>query len=342
MGLLEDDEVVASCALELDGHPEASEPAADHRDVEALGLGHGPTLAPCALSVRRPIVCRMLFGFVVPYADARDFADLAALGERSGWDGVFTWEALFGVDAWVSLAAAAMTTERIRLGTLLTPVSRWKPWDLASRVGTVDRLSGGRVILGAGLGALHEGWTAFEADEGRRVRAEKLDESLAIYAGLLQGQPFEFSGRHYTARPTSFMLPDPPVQRPHPPVWMVGAHVSGRQRQPSIERAARWQGLLPQLIDGESRQRPTTLEELAWIVEAVRALREADGESMSGYDVVLEADSTGEFVQREPNDPGAWAEAGVTWWVESWWTLKRSAAGLAELRRRVAAGPHVR
>ena len=281
----------------------------------------------------------MLFGFVVPYADARDFADVAALGERSGWDGVFTWEAVFGVDAWVSLAAAAMTTQRIRLGTLLTPVSRWKPWDLASRVGTVDRLSGGRAILGAGLGALHEGWTAFEADEGRRARAEKVDECLAVYAGLMLGQPFSYSGRHYTAGPTDFMLPDPPVQQPHPPVWLVGAQVAGRARQPSLERAARWEGILPAMIDGESRHRPTTVDELAGIVEVVRDRRAAAGLSMTGFDVVLEADSTGEFVQREPSEPGAWADAGATWWVESWWTLERSPAGLAELRRRVAAGP---
>ena len=164
----------------------------------------------------------MRFGFVVPHGDARDFAQVAALGERHGWDGVFTWEAVWGVHAWVTLGAASMVTERIRLGTLLTPVSRWKPWDLASAVGTADRLSGGRVIVGAGMGALHDGWTAFEADEGRRARAEKLDECLAIYAGLMRGQPFAYSGKHYSAEPTDFFPPDPPVQRPHPPVWMVG------------------------------------------------------------------------------------------------------------------------
>src|SRR5262245_48739206 len=108
----------------------------------------------------------MRFGFVVPYAaEAREFADLAAVAERCGWDAVFTWEALWGVDAWVTLATAATRTESIRLGTMVTPVSRIKPWDLATKVRTVDRLSEGRVILGAGLGALHDGWTAFEADE---------------------------------------------------------------------------------------------------------------------------------------------------------------------------------
>jgi hypothetical protein len=275
------------------------------------------------------------FGFVVPYADAREFADLAALGETSGWDGVFTWEALFGVDAWVSLGAAAMVTESIRLGTLLTPVSRWRPWDLASRVGTVDRLSGGRAILGAGLGALHDGWLAFEPDEGRAERAEKLDESLAIYAGLCAGQPFEYTCEHYSARPVDFMLPDPTVQRPHPPVWMVGAQVLGRARQPSLDRAARWQGLIPQIIDREERAKPDSIEAFAAIVDEVATRRADNGLEMRGYDVVLEADSFGGFIRREPAEPAAWAQAGATWWVESWWNLDRSDEG----RRRVHAGP---
>lgn len=114
------------------------------------------------------------FGFVAPFADARDLSELAALAEAHGWDGVFLAESIWGVDAWIALAAAAMTTQRLRLGTLLTPVVRWKPWDLASRVGTVDRLSNGRAIMGVGLGALHDGWLAFEADEGRRTRAQKV------------------------------------------------------------------------------------------------------------------------------------------------------------------------
>ena len=189
---------------------------------------------------------------MVPYADSREFADVAALGEAHGWDGVFTWESLYGVEAWVTLAAAAMTTERIRLGTLLTPASRHRPWDLASRVSTVDRLSGGRVVMGVGLGALHSGWLRFEADEGRPVRAEKLDESLAVYAGLLGDEPFTFEGRHYPVRPSGTdepPPPPPPVQRPHPPVWVVGAYLPTRSRQRSLERAARWQGLLPVFAD---------------------------------------------------------------------------------------------
>ena len=277
----------------------------------------------------------MRFGFVVPYANAREFAELAALGERCGWDAVFTWEAVWGEHAWVTLGAAAMVTERIRLGTLLTPASRWRPWDLASAVGTVDRLSGGRAVMGVGLGAVHEGWTAFEADEGRRARAEKLDECLAVYDGLMRGQPFGYDGKHYSVRPTDHLVPDPPAQRPRPPVWVVGARVDGRAAQPSLARAARWDGVLPSIAKDEG----ASPDDFAAVVAEVLALRAAAGLADAPYDVVIEGDSTREFVQLDPPRPAAWAAAGATWWIESWWTIERGSAGLAEVRRRIEAGP---
>jgi hypothetical protein len=286
------------------------------------------------------VVYRLRYGFVVPHAEAREFAEIAALGESSGWDGVFTWESLWGVHAWVTLGAAAMTTSRVKLGTLLTPAARWKPWDLTSAVLTVDRLSGGRAVLSVGLGAVHKGWTAFEADEGRRVRVEKLDEVLAIYDGLMRGQPFGYQGKHYSATPTDFHLPQPPVQRPRPPVWVVGVQVLGRERQPSLDRAARWDGLLPQLIDtGDERRHLDRPAELAGIVGQVTARRGELGLAGEPYDVIIEADSTGEFIQLEPPAPHAWAAAGATWWIESWWSIPAGPDGLAEVRRRVQAGP---
>jgi Luciferase-like monooxygenase len=279
------------------------------------------------------------FGFVVPYAEAREFAGIAALGESSGWDGVFTWEVLWGVHAWVTLGAAGMTTSRVRLGTMLTPAARWKPWDLASAVLTVDRLSGGRAVLSVGLGALHDGWLAFEADEGRRVRAEKLDECLAIYDGLMRGQPFRYHGKHYSAEPTGFMLPEPPVQQPRPPVWVAGAYLLGHDRQPSLDRAARWDGLLPQVIDGDDRQHMDSADRLAEITARVSRRRGELGLAGVPYDVIIEADSTREFIQLDPPAPAAWAQAGATWWIESWWNLPRTPEGLAEVKRRVQGGP---
>ena len=282
----------------------------------------------------------MRFGAVVPYATECEFTELAAVAEAAGWDMVFSWEAVWGQDAWVTLGAAAMATERIRLGTLLTPASRHRPWDLASRVASVDRLSNGRVTLGVGLGALHGNWLAFEADEGRAVRARKLDEGLAIYAGLMGGQPFEFSGEHYSAQPVTELVPPPPVQQPHPPVWCVGMLVPGRRRQRSLERAARWQGVFPAVAGGslEDPGSRLTLDGLGKVVETIAGLRADAGLTMEGYDVVVEGDSHGNFGSvRPPVQP--WADAGATWWVESWWDLPDSAEGREETRRRLELGP---
>jgi hypothetical protein len=281
----------------------------------------------------------MRFGAVLPFGDAADVARYAATAEESGWDAVFVAEAVWGVDAWVSLAAAALATQRIRLGTLLTPVARIKPWDLATRVATVDRLSGGRTILGAGLGALHEGWLAFEPDLGRRTRVELLDEGLTIFDGLMRGQPYSFSGKHYQVTPTTFYPPDPPVQRPRPPVWLVGGYVPGHAKQPSLARAARWDGLLPAVVDKSARTKADTPEQLAEVVEVTLRLRAEQGQPVDGYDVVVEADSYGGFRQMTDRDPLAWQQAGATWWVESWWDLGSKAGDEPILLQRLAAGP---
>ena len=272
----------------------------------------------------------MRCGIVISAGTPGQFADLAAAAEDNGWDAIFSFETVWGQDAWVTLAAAATRTSRIRLGTMLTPLPRIRPWDLAGRVVTLDVLSGGRAQLAVGMGALHPGWTAFERDEGRRVRAEKLDEGLAVYDGLMRGQPFAFSGKHYQVTPTDFLVPPPPVQQPRVPVWVVGAHPSVR----SLGRAARWDGLLPTKV-GFGAESPFTPADLADVVAAVRPLREEAGLPWAGYDVVAEgvspAGSQGVSVARE------WVDAGATWWVESDWSMGPDA--VQRHRRRIEAGP---
>ena len=124
----------------------------------------------------------MKFGFVVPWADAAEIGELAAVAELHGWDGLFVWEPVWGVDAWVSLAVAACRTKRLRLGTMLTPLPRRKPWELAGQAATVDRLSNGRVIVSVGLGAPDSGYEAFGEQTDKVVRGELLDEGLASSA----------------------------------------------------------------------------------------------------------------------------------------------------------------
>src|SRR3982751_4603222 len=95
----------------------------------------------------------MKYGFILPGGTAREQLEQAVLAEQAGWDGVFVWEAAYGVDPWGLLCAVAAKTERIRLGTMLTPLPWRRPWKVASQVVTLDQLSGGRATLAVGVGA---------------------------------------------------------------------------------------------------------------------------------------------------------------------------------------------
>src|SRR4051812_30505629 len=142
----------------------------------------------------------MQYGFIFPGGDPRTLADLSHEAEAAGWDGGFIPDCIdidngngalpAGFDPWVTLAAMAMRTERVRLGAIVTPVSRRRPWKLAREVATLDHLSGGRMILAVGLGALEDGAFGKVGEEtGLRARAEMLDEGLAIIAGLWGAEP---------------------------------------------------------------------------------------------------------------------------------------------------------
>jgi alkanesulfonate monooxygenase SsuD/methylene tetrahydromethanopterin reductase-like flavin-dependent oxidoreductase (luciferase family) len=260
----------------------------------------------------------MRFGFVIPWADADEVGDLAAAAEESGWDGIFVWEPVWGVDAWISLAVAAVRTSRIRLGTLLTPPSRRRPAELASQVATVDRLSSGRVTLSVGLGALDSGFEAFGEECDKRARAELMDECLDIVTGLWAGQPFAYAGKHYTISPTTFPTIGSTVQQPHPPIWCVG--VLNRPR--TMIRALRWNGLLPQvMVDGKGESAS---------LEAVAKVRAEIGDRP--YDIVIEGNGS-------EHSPAAWADAGATWWIESMWDAMGRAEPVLVAMDRLRDGP---
>ena len=261
--------------------------------------------------------------------DPRTAADLAAEAEAAGWDGVFTWDGVAigpgdTYDPWVTLAAMAMRTSRVRLGAIVTPPSRRRPWKLARETMSVDRLSGGRLVLPVGLGALDDG--AFgnvgEATD-TRTRAERLDESLAILEGLWSGEPFGFEGRHYRFGPMTFR--PTPVQRPRIPIWVVGAWPAER----SMARAARWDGILPYALQSSTAGSVTP--------ELVREIREWIGarRSLDGYDVVVEGVTPADDPVAAAAETDRWARAGATWWIESDW----EAGTVDVLRARIAAGP---
>lgn len=248
----------------------------------------------------------MKYGFVMPEGDARKAADMAHEAEEAGWDGFFVWEPVWGIDAWVCLTAAAMRTDRIRLGTLLTPLSRMRPWKLASETATVDRLSNGRVILSVGLGATDTGFTAFGEVVDRKTRAELLDEGLEILTGLWRGQPFAFDGKHYHVKETSFAVPPPPFQQPRIPIWVVGAW----PHEKSMQRVLRYDGLLPAVMNRTLE--PADVRQMADYVTANRA-------ATAPFDTIVEGRTPIDERGQDAAILGPWVEAGATWWIEARW-----------------------
>ena len=178
-------------------------------------------------------------------ADPAVVARLSAEAEEVGWDGIFLWDhvrwrkpVLEVADAWITLAAIATATQAIRLGPMVTPLARRRPVKVARETATLDRLSGGRLTLGVGLGSDRSGnelsITGEELDDRRR--AGMLDEALEILTAAWSGEPVYHRGAHYTVDGMRF-LPRP-VQRPGVPVWVGG--YPGRRKP--LRRAVRFQG----------------------------------------------------------------------------------------------------
>jgi alkanesulfonate monooxygenase SsuD/methylene tetrahydromethanopterin reductase-like flavin-dependent oxidoreductase (luciferase family) len=149
----------------------------------------------------------MQFGLIVQTTGLLGYpqplAHLARLAEAAGWDGFFIWDIFGGdpaapaptVDPWIALAAIAATTERIRFGPMVTPLPRRRPWKLAREAASLDQLSGGRLILGVGIGTPPEEFARFGEEPDSRIRAEMLDEGLEVLTGLWSGEPFSFQER---------------------------------------------------------------------------------------------------------------------------------------------------
>ncbi|MDQ0892776.1 LLM class flavin-dependent oxidoreductase [Agromyces ramosus] len=285
----------------------------------------------------------MKHGFIFTGTDPQLAVELAPLAEASGWDAFFVWEGIWATDPWATLAAAAMVTDRIRLGTMLTPVPRRRPWELAGQTMTVDRLSNGRVILSVGLGVPEEfepRFWIFEDDPGRKVRAELLDEELELLQPLWRGEPFAYEGRHFHAKRTDSMLPPAIVQEPRIPIWVVGVW----PRMKSMRRVARYDGWIPNYappgagIDPNLQQRTYTPEIAAEAIAWIRAEREQAGLAERPFDILHEGTTSGTDAAADAAIVRPWADAGVTWWLESDWNVP--ADHVADYSRdRVRAGP---
>lgn len=267
----------------------------------------------------------MKYGFVIPGGDVPDIVEVAVEIERAGWDAVFVAEGVYGTDAWVALGAMAARTSKIMLGTLLTPVSRRRPWKLASETATLDRLSQGRAVLSVGLGAIDTGFAQVGEETDRKVRAQLMDEGLEVMGNLWAGKPFKYSGEHYNVDwDNSWSYT--PFERASVPVWAVA--ILGKQK--TIDRAMRWDGILPAKVEN-GKYIPFTPDDIRALAQHVAEHRTRQ----TPFDIVLEG-VTPFDIQEARDKVAPFREAGATWWIESMWDAP---GGQKAVMKRIKQGP---
>ena len=249
-------------------------------------------------------------------------ADLAVEAELAGWDGLFVWDHMLYrppvtdvADPWVTLAAVARSTERLRIGPMVTPVARRRPHKLARETVTLDRLSGGRLVFGAGLGGdPGRELSGLGEETDARARARLLDEGLDLLLRLWSGEQVDHGGPAYTADGVAFG--PPPVQQPRIPVWLGARHGF----EAPLRRAARYDGLFP--IGLES---PADLTAMLAVVAAHRP------PGAGPFDVAVQGTID--------EAPGPWVAAGANWWLVRFDPFTVTAAEVrSAIRRRPSAG----
>jgi alkanesulfonate monooxygenase SsuD/methylene tetrahydromethanopterin reductase-like flavin-dependent oxidoreductase (luciferase family) len=267
----------------------------------------------------------MKYGVTVPnWGDCFDPRGLAAMArdaEAAGWDGFFIWDHVQfiptpTVDPWIALATIALSTQRIRIGPMVTPLPRRRPVKLARETVSLDHLSDGRLILGVGIGAGPWEWDYLGEEHDMRTRGAMLDEGLQLLTRLWSGEPVLHDGRFYRFRgdfgpgrpditPTP-LLP-PPRQTPRIPIWVAGTW----PRKPPFRRAARWDGVVPL---GEDRgegpfMTPADVREMLAYIGSFR-------DSDTPFDVVVGRHTEGADRAADRAIVEPYAEAGATWWLE--------------------------
>jgi len=255
----------------------------------------------------------MKLGVVLPYGSARSTARLCQVAEAGGWDGCFIGDAIWCEDPMIALAAAAMVTQRIRLGTMIIPMPLRRPWKVASESVALDRLADGRLILGLGAGAVWMGWQGFPDEvTDKHVRAEMLDESIDILTLLYQRKPFDYAGKHFHLKLTlvdEMHYPPCPVQQPRIPLWVVGIW----PRPKSMQRVLKCDGVLLEKRNAAGQEADVTPAD----VREVRAFVQAQRTLTSPFDIVVQGKSSQLEPTQQQEALREWQAAGATWWIEN-------------------------
>ena len=264
-------------------------------------------------------------------ADPRAMVRLAVAAEAAGWDGLSTWDSLAGSmggvasDPFVDLAAVASATTRLRLILSVVALPRRRPQLVAQAAATLDRWSGGRLVLGVGAGGDPLDFTPFGESFEARDRVAALDEGLALVDAFLRGEAVSHDGPRYFARDVAAVSPRP-VQEPRPPIWIGG------MKPGALRRAARWDGWIGIATSEDGSSLELTPEAFGEMVERLDAERAAAGRADAPFDVAV-------FAFSEPDERDLVARyeaAGATWWLESVSPLRGT---FEQLLARVEAGP---
>jgi alkanesulfonate monooxygenase SsuD/methylene tetrahydromethanopterin reductase-like flavin-dependent oxidoreductase (luciferase family) len=241
-----------------------------------------------------------------PFGEPAALVDLAVRAEAAGWDGVFLWDHLVTAampiaDPWTTLGAIAQATHRIQLGTMVTPLPRRRPWVVARHAATLSRLSGGRCILGTGLGSDESGdFSRFGEATDPRTRSARYDEALDVVQTMWTGQAYQHDGPQY------HIALEQTVPEPHRiPIWVA----SSTNHPHVIDRAARRDGIFPNPQDHR-----LTPHELAGIVAAVHDTGHTAGRP---FDVAVAGNASQAWDEPTTVDLNGFAQAGMTWWMES-------------------------
>lgn len=250
------------------------------------------------------------YGIVLPVDDIQSAIEYATEAEKAGWDGFFVADVAWGLDAWVCLTAAAARTERIRLGTLLTPLSVMKPWKVAAQVATLAQFAPNRIILSVGMGAPEVGFAEFGESVDLKVRAERVDEGLAIVRKLWRGEPIQHEGKHYQLKVTEGTAGLPaPVDIP---IWVVAAW----PRPKSMQRALDCDGVIPYVKPiGEDGRNPQPSD-----LQAITAWVASQPGTNKPQDYIIEGTTLGSQ-EESATTIRNWRDAGMTWWIESLWDV---------------------
>lgn len=252
------------------------------------------------------------FGLALPYNSAHKVAQWAALAEESGWDGLFLGDAVWCEDPMIGLAAAAMTTRRIRLGPMIIPAPLRVPWKIASESLALDRLSEGRLTLGLGAGAVWMGWSSFpDARTDAQARAEMLDETIDILTLLYQCKQFDYDGKHFRLKLTlmdEMHYPPRPVQQPRVPLWVPGIW----PRRKSMQRVLMCDGVLTEKKNQEGMGEEVTAVD----IQEIKAYVDANRTLTTPFDIVSIGRTAGLDTAQVQDQLLPRLDAGLTWWVE--------------------------